>query len=530
MNSYRGFLCVCLFPLVMGACGKSKNDGTLAPKYGGTMVYTKNNAPVTLDPALTTETESTIPCDNIFDGLVQLKMGTTGIAPALAHSWDISKDGLTYTFHLRTGVAFHDSTPFDAQAVLFSFDRQYNAKNPYHFGVDKFEYWKNFSMDQIVKTVNALNDTTVQFKLFTPNGTFLYILSMQFTAIVSPTGMKKWGDQFYKHPVGAGAFRFVSWDDEMLMLEANPNYWDGRPYLDKVVFKAVHEADQRLAKLLSGEFQMIESPSPDKISQLESNSAIKLFKQPGVNIAYLAMNMNKKPFSDIRVRKAIVYAINREKLVKEVYGEFGRPAKNPIPPMLLGYNDEIRPTPYDPEKSRQLLKEAGFPNGFKTTLWTMPIAREYMPDGKKAGEIIQKDLQAVGIETKISTFKWYDYLEKIYRGEHDMAVMGWIADIPDPDNFFYPLLDKTVADQVPSNNIAFYKDEGFHQLLLQGKIATDQLVRGKIYREACSIFNRDLPWFVIAHSIVIVPMQSYVMDFQPYASYARKFNKVWLNN
>jgi peptide/nickel transport system substrate-binding protein len=531
MKPIYGFLLAVLLPLMMTACGKAKKEGLLAPKYGGTLVYTKNNPPVTLDPALTTETESTIPCDNIFDPLVQLKLGTTGIAPALAQSWDISKDGLLYTFHLRGGVTFHDGTPFNADAVLFSFNRQYDVKNPYHFGVDKFEYWKNFSMDQIIKSINAVNDTTVQFRLFTPNATFLYILSMQFTAIVSPTSMKQWGDQFYKHPVGTGAFRFVSWDaDGMLTLEANPNYWDGRPYLDKILFKAEHEAEQRVAKLLSGEFHMIESPSKDRISELESNPNIKLFKQPGVNISYLAMNMNKKPFDDIRVRQAIVYAINREKLVKEVFGEFGRPAKNPIPPMLLGYNDEIRLTPYDPEKSKQLLAEAGFPNGFKTTLWTMPIAREYMPDGNKAGVLIQKDLKAVGIDAEVSTFKWYEYLEKLYRGEHAMAIMGWIADIPDPDNFLYPLLDKTVADQIPSNNIAFYKSEEFHQLLLQGKIATDQLARGKIYREACVVFNRDLPWFVIAHSIVIIPMQSFVMDFQPYASYARKFNKVWLNN
>jgi peptide/nickel transport system substrate-binding protein len=519
--------------LTLNSCGKSEQKTDVdesKPKFGGTLVYTKNSPPVTLDPALTTETESTIPCDNIFDPLVQLKLGKTGIAPALAKSWDISPDGLIYTFHLRTGVAFHDGTPFNAKAVLFTFNRQRDPKHPFHQGGDKFEYWKNFSMNEMIRDIKAVNDSTVQFTLSSANSTFLYILTMQFTAIVSPDGMKKWGKDFYKHPIGTGAFKVLSWEsDDNLVLAANPDYWDGRPYLDTLIFKAQNHSDERIAGLLSGAYDMIESPTPEKISELENNKRLKLFKQPGVNIAYMAMNMNKKPFSDERIRKAVVYAINREKLVEKVFGEFGRPAKNPIPPMLLGYNEEIRFTPYDTDKAKQLLSEAGFPNGFKTKLWTMPISREYMPSGKEAAELIQQDLKTVGIETEIVTYPWHEYLERLYKGEHDMAIMGWIADIPDPDNFFYPLLDKTVAEIVPSNNIAFYKGEEMHQLLLKGKTTTDLVERGKIYKDACALFNRDLPWFTIAHSVVIVPMRSEVMNFQPYASYARKFNSVWLN-
>lgn len=518
--------------LVMG-CGKSgdtaKNEDELKPKYGGTLVYAKNNPPATLDPALTAETESTIPCDNIFDPLVQLKLGTTGIAPALARSWDISKDGLMYTFHLRTGVNFHDGTPFNAQAVLFSFDRQRDVKHPHHRPADKFEYWKNFSMNDIINDIKATDDSTVVFTLREPNATFLYILSMLFTAIVSPTAMEKYGENFSQNPVGTGAFRFVKWDsDGTLTLEANADYWDGKPYLDRLVFKAVEQHEERYQKLMNGEYDMIESPGPDRMKEIEKNPKFKTFKQPGVNIAYLAMNMNKKLFSDLRVRQAIVYGINREKLVSEVYGEFGRPAKNPIPPMILGYNDEIRPTPYDPEKAKKLLAEAGYANGLKLKLWTMPISREYMPDGQKTATLIQNDLKQIGVETEIVTYPWNDYLERIYRGEHDLAVMGWIADIPDPDNFF-TLLDKKVAEIYPSNNIAFYKSDEMYRLIAKGKTTSDQIERAKIYRDACAVFNKDLPWFIIAHSVVIVPMQSYVMNFQPYASYARKFNHVWLN-
>lgn len=520
------------FMLIL-SCGRSKSgkntDDPLQPQYGGTLVYVKNNPPATLDPAKSTESESTIPCDNMYDGLVQLKLGTTGTAPGLARSWDISGDGLIYTFRLRQGVEFHDGAPFNADAVLFSFNRQRDPKHPYHGTGDDFEYWKALGMDQIIKDIRAADDSTVVFELQESNATFLYILSMQFTNIVSPAALKKWGSEFWKHPTGTGPFVLSEWaEDGTLTLTANEQYWDGRPYLDRLVFKTVPLEDDRVKQLIKGEIDMTECGSPDHIRELEKHASVSFFRQPGVNIGYLAMNMNKKYFRDLRVRKAVVYAIDREKLVSEVFGEFGRPAKNPIPPMLLGYNDEIRPTPYDPGVSKKLLAEAGYPDGFSCSLWALPIIREYMPDGNKAARMIQSDLAQVGIRTDIVTYPWNEYLNRLYAGEHDLALMGWIADIPDPDNFFF-MLDKTVADQKQSNNVAFYRSDEMYRLIKQGKTVTSLIERSKIYKEACALFNTDLPWFVIAHSVVNIPMQKRVQNFQPYASYARRFNKVWMN-
>ncbi len=515
------------------SCGPSKNnqDSTTAlqPKFGGTLIYVKNNPPVTLDPAKTTETESTIPCDNIYDGLVQLKIGTTGTAPGLAHSWDISGDGLVYTFYLRPGVRFHDGTPFNAEAVLFSFDRQRYPQHPYHGTGDEFEYWKSLSMDKIIKEIQALNDSTVVFRLYEPNATFLYILSMQFLNIISPASMKKYENDFWKNPAGTGPFMMSSWSsDGTLTLTSNDHYWDGRPYIDKLIFKTGKKEEERVSQLIQGQIDMIECGNPDHIKTLAKDPSVHFFRQPGVNVGYLAMNMNKKYFKDLKVRQAVVYGIDREKLVKEVFGDFGRPAKNPIPPMLLGYNDEIRPTAYDPAASKRLLAEAGYPDGFRCTLWALPIIREYMPDGMKAAQIIQNDLKKIGIVTDIVSYEWNEYLDRLYAGEHDLALMGWIADIPDPDNFFF-MLDKTVADQKQSNNIAFYRSDEMYKLIRTGKTTTNQMERSRIYKEACSLFNQDLPWFVIAHSVVTVPMHKRVQNFQPYASYARRFNRVWID-
>lgn len=524
-------LILCIVSTGILACGSPSADGGKdLPKRGGTLVYAKNSPPVTMDPALTTDTESTTPCDNVYDPLVQLRLGSAGLTPGLAKTWEISSDGLIYTFHLRTGVMFHDGTPFNADAVLFAMERQRDINHPHPHQNDAFAFWQNFSMDRLIRQIRAMNDSTVEFELQNPNATFLYLLSMQFTSIPSPTAVKRWGKEFGRHPVGTGPFVFTRWtSDDVLVLAANEKYWDGRPFLDTLVFTAVPNADDRINRFLAGAYDMIESPPEHRISELEANGSIKLLRQPGVNVAYLAMNLNKRPYNDERVRRAVVYAINREALVENVYGQLGSPAKNPIPPTMIGYNEEIQPLPYDPSKARELLKEAGFPNGFKTSLWTMNIAREYLPDPKKAAELIRADLHEVGISADVKIYDWHDYIERTNEGEHDLAIRGWIADIPDPDNFFYPLLDKAVADQIPSNNIAFYRGEEMHELLMKGKTETNLFQRDLIYKEACSVFNRDLPWFLIAHSVVVIPMKESVMDFQPYASYSRRFNTVWFS-
>lgn len=524
---------VCVLGASLIACGPEKKTDTSAgeakPEFGGTLIYAKNGPPISLDPAATKETESSVIVASIFDGLVEQQAGKAAINPALARSWEISKDGITYTFHLRTGVTFHDGTPFNAGAVLFSFYRQQDPKHPGHTTRDAFEYWKNFNMDKVVKSITATNDSTVEFKLNKPDATFLNLLTINFAAIVSPEAVKKYKNDFYKNPVGTGAFKFLSWgDDGSVVCLANEKFMNGRPYADTLIFKPIPDGHQRWLDLKAGNVNMMATPGEADLTEIENTQGIKMAKQHGINVAYLAMNMSKKPFTDLRVRQAIVYAIQREQLVKEVYGELGRAAKNPIPPVLLGYNDEIRPTPYNPEKSKELLKEAGFPNGFKTKLLTVPIVREYMPNGKLAAEFIQKELKKVGIEVEIISYEWKEVLARRERGEHELAIAGWVGDAPDPHFFFFPLLDKLNAKSVGSTNAAYYNSEEMHSLIEKGKITFDAVERSGIYKKACEVFNKDLPWFTIAHSVSIVPMRDNVMDFQLHSSSVRKFEKVWI--
>lgn len=535
MRRHIGLL-LTLVVFVLSGCGKTDKKGTAtlseAPKplRGGTLTYAKNGAPITLDPALTQETESSVIVVNLFDCLVEQRAGRAGLDAGLARSWEISEDGLTYTFRLKRGVVFHDGTPFNADAVLFSIQRQRDPKHPYHGRGVNYEFWRSFNMDGILKDIQAPNDSTVVMTLFTPDATFLNVLSLNFMAIVSPTAVAKYGKDFYRNPVGSGAFKYVRWDpDGTVITAANEHYWNGRPYVDTLIFKPIPDARLRWTMLKNGEIDMMSTPDKADAPEIESSPTVKYSKQPGVTVSYLGMNMLKKPFDNLAVRRAIVYAINRDSLVEKVFGSLGRPAKNPIPPNILGYNEEIRFTPYDPDKSRQLLAEAGFPNGFKCSLWTLPIVREYMPNGKLAAELIQKDLRAVGIDVTIATFPWDEFLRRRGRGEHELTISGWTGDAPDPHFFFYPLLDRTSALTVSSTNAAFYTSVPMHDLITRGKTVADPVERSKVYKEACVLFNQDLPWFTIAHSVTMLPMRDYVMDFQLHSSAIRKFEKVWLN-
>lgn len=530
----RSFLFGLILSVALAGCGKSKKTETatvdeIKPKYGGTLIYAKNGPPITLDPAFTRETESSLINDNIFDGLIEQRAGRVAFDPGLAKSWNISPDGKVYTFHLRTNVLFHDGTPFNAEAVLFNFERQSNPKHPYRDKDRSYEYWKNFDLDDVIKSMRVVDDSTIEVTLNNPDATFINILSLSFLDIVSPTAKKKFGKDFERNPVGTGPFKFIRWEDDgTVVCEAFKDYWNGRPYIDTLVLKPIPDARTRWEMLRDKQIDMMGSPNQSDIADMDTTKGVVLARQPGVNVGYLAMNTLKKPLDNLKVRQAIVYAINREKLVKEVYGDMGRPAKNPIPPLLLGHNDEIRFTPFDPSLSKQLLSEAGYPRGLKLSLWTMTIVRDYMPDGMKAAKMIQNDLSAVGIETEIVAPAWQDFLKRRGMGEHDLSISGWVGDAPDPHFFFNPLLDKVIAEKKPSTNAAFYRSQEMHDLIVKGKETFDPLERSQVYKKACEVFNQDLPWFVIAHAMSVVPMRDYVRGFQMHSSSVRKFNRLWL--
>ncbi|HOL55181.1 MAG TPA: ABC transporter substrate-binding protein [bacterium] len=501
--------------------------GAETPKYGGTLIFGRGGDSVALDPANVTDGESTRVTEMIFEGLVGFKGETTDVIPVLATSWTISKDGKVWTFKLRKGVKFHDGTPFNAEAVKFSFDRQFDKNHPYY----KYGRWEyaEFALDPLQK-VEIVDDYTVRFTLKYPFSPFLANLAMFSCAIVSPTAVKKYEADFFKNPVGTGPFKFVEWTQkDKIVLEANSDYWGGRPYLDKLIFRVIPDNSVRWLELQKGSIDAMDGINPDDIPAIKNDPNVVFYQVPALNICYLAMNTEKKPFDNVSVRRAINYAINKKAIVDAFYGGIGIVAKNPIPPNMMGYNDKVKDYEYNPEKAKELLAKAGYPNGFETTLWTPSIPRVYVPQPTKVAEAIQADLAKVGIKAKIVTYDWGTYLQKTREGEHDMAILGWGSDNGDPDNTIYVLLDKDNTKKGVASNISFYKNDRLHDILIKAQQATSVSARKRLYEAAQEIIKSDAPWVPLAHTSAVAATRKYVKNFAVPAIGAIKFTRVWLD-
>src|SRR4030043_1172657 len=404
-----------------------------------------------LDPGDITDGESIARTDNIFEGLVEYVPGTADIQPWLATSWNISSDGKIIAFKLREGVKFHDGTDFNADAVVFSFARQYDTNHPFHqYG--EWPYWGYMFYD--VDRMEKIDDFTVKLVLKRPNASIMTSLAMFTVCIVSPTNAEKYKEDAFKNPCGTGPFKFGEWvKDDHITLEANENYWRERASLDKLIFKVIPDPSARLMALEVGEVQGIEYPNPADLDRIKANKDLKLLTEPGMNVGYMAMNTgygyideNKngvrdldseplvktpgyfEPLTKKEVRQAINLAIDKQSIVDNLYMGTAIKAKNGMPPFMLGYNDDIEDYPYDPARAKELLAEAGYPDGFEVTLYVMPVSRPYMFDPPKIGEAIQSYLAAVGITVKFYQVDWGTYLQETQAGKHQMCLLGWTGD------------------------------------------------------------------------------------------------------
>lgn len=490
------------------------------------IVYGKSKDAVTLDSADTTDGESSAVTVNIFEPLIRFKTEKTEVEPALAESWSVSPDKLTWTFKLRKGVKFHDGTPFNAEAVKFNYDRQMDPKNPWRF-TGKFEYWHLFFGG--VTSIEAPDSETVIFRLDKPDATFQANLAMFSMGIGSPTAIKKYGADYFKNPVGTGPYALEKWvRNEKIKLRRFEDYWGPKPEIEMLIFKPVPDNAVRLLELETNSIHVLDGINPDDVVHIRKNPKLKLITQPGLNVGYLAMNNEKKPFDQRDVRLAINYAINKPALVKAFFAEgtLGSPAKNPMPSMILGYNDKLHDYPYDPEKAKQLLAQAGLPQGFKTQLWVMPIARPYMPQPQRIAEAIQADLKKVGIEVNIVSYDWGTYLDKLSKGDHTMALMGWIGDNGDPDNFLYSLLDKNNTIKPSAANYAFYRGEAVHQLLVKARGVYDPKERASLYEQAQVLIKQDAPWVPLFHSTQTMATRAGVEGFYLHPVGEKRFNTI----
>jgi len=486
------------------------------------LVFGSSGDVVRLDPADVTDGESISRMDNIFEGLVEYEANSTEIKPCLAESWDISEDGKEIVFHLRKGIKFHDGTDFNADAVVFSFERQYNPEHPHHqYG--EWAYWGYMFSD--IDRVEKIDDYTVKLILSEPNASIMTSLAMFTVCIVSPANAEKYKEDAFRYPCGTGPFKFVEWvKDDHVTLEANEDYWRGRPKIDKIIFRVIPDPSARLLSLEVGEIHGMEYPNPADFDRIKANSDLVLMSEPGMNIGYMAMNTGYgyvdanqngvkdpdeplektpgyfEPLTKKEVRQAINMAIDKEAIVRDIFMGTASVAKNGMPPFMLGYNNEIEDYPYDPARAKELLAEAGYPDGFEVTLYVMPVSRPYMFDPPKIGEAIQSYLAAVGVKVNFYQVDWATYLQETEAGMHQMCLLGWTGDNGDPDNFLNVLYGLNACSIGTAGNHAFYTNEENQELLTKALRTYDVEKRVEYYKKAQELIHEDAGWVFLAHS------------------------------
>jgi dipeptide transport system substrate-binding protein len=493
--------------------------------YAKTLVYCSEGSPEGFDPAAyTAGTTFDASSRTAYSRLVEFKPGETTIVPGLAEKWDISPDGLTYTFHLRQGVKFQTTDYFTptrgltADDVVFSFQRQLDKNNPWYSYTDgiSYDYFDSMSLPTELKSAEKLDDYTVRFTLNTPDAAFLADLGMDFASIVSKEyadSLDKAGNkgQMNQKPVGTGPFIFVDYQqDAAIRYKANPDYFGDKPKVDDLVFAITPDASVRAQKLKAGECDIIPYPNPADVPDLKADADLSVQEQSGLNVAYLAYNTRQPPFDKPEVRRALNQAFNRDAIIQAVYGGNAIPAVNPIPPTMWGYNKETRNEDYNPDAAKKALADAGVTN-LTMKIWNMPVSRPYNPNGKRMAELMQADLAKIGVTATIDTMDWAQYLKALGALDRDGAMQaGWTGDNGDPDNFFAVLLG---CDGAPGNNKANWCDKDFDALIKKAKTTSDQAERAKLYEQASVIFKEQAPWFTIAHSQVFMPMNKKVTGF-----------------
>ena len=331
----------------------------------------------------------------------------------------------------------------------------------------------------------------------------------------SPAAIEKYGEKFREHPVGTGPYKFVEWKpNDRIVLEKNEDYWDqGKPKLQKIIFRAIPENSARLNALKTGEIDLMDGVNPSDIESIKADANLKIFERPSMNVGYLGMTTTRKPFDNKLVRQALNHAVDKQAIIDSFYGGLAESAKNPLPPSLEGYNDQVKEYPYDLKKAKELLKEAGYPDGFKMKLWAMPVPRPYMPDGMKIAEVIQSSFEKIGVKAEIVTYDWATYLDKVSKGEADAFLMGWTGDNGDPDNFIYTLLDK---DNIGGNNYTYFSNDELHDILIEAQSDPDQKKRNKLYQDAQELLHEESPWVPLVHSTPILAGSKDIDGYVPH--------------
>ena len=449
--------------------------------------------------------------DVIFNSLVSYDEAAKKVVPALAQSWDVSPDGLTYTFHLRPNVQFQTTDYFkpthalNADDVVFTFSRMLDDSNPWHkvAGASGFPHAQSMGLPKLIKSVSKVDENTVKFELNQPDATFISILTMGFASIYS----SEYADQLLKagkqvdlnaKPIGTGPFVLKSYTkDAVIRYDVNPSYWGPKPKIDRLIYAITPDATVRAQKVKAGECQIALSPKPQDVTDAKTDKSLAVVQTPAFMTAFVALNTDKKPLDNQKVRAALNMAFDRTTYLKTVFDNTATAAVNPYPPNTWSYNKSVKPWPYDPAKAKNLLAQAGFPNGFSTTIWVRPTGSMLNPNPKAGAELLQADFAKIGVKADVKVIEWGELIKEAKLGQHDSLFMGWAGDNGDPDNFLSPLFS---CNAVKSGiNFARFCDADLDKLIADGKATPDQAKRAKAYEVAQQIIHDQALWIPLGY-------------------------------
>ena len=475
------------------------------------IIYCSEGAPEIFNPQLVSSgTTIDATANQLYDQLITFNPSNYEIEPALAKSWHMTRDGKMITFYLRKDIEFHQTAYFipsrkmNADDVLFSFNRILDKNHPYHNVSDSnYPFFQSTQFTQLIHSIEKINDHTIRFKLNEANSSFLANIGSSSAAILS----KEYADELIERnamedidnfPIGTGPYKLKEYSaGAFIRYQPHENYWRNTPLLTQLIFDITPRDTGRLTKLLAGDCDIIAYPiAHEKIKQRPD---LTLDSVTSFNVSYLGFNVEKPPFNNLLVRKAIAHAINKQAILETVYANQAELARTLIPNSSWAYNDKITDIAYSVPKAKQLLNEAGYADGFTMDLWAIPLQRAYNPDSITMAKLVQADLKAIGITVNIvSNYEWSTFLRKLSEGEHQSFLLGWTADHPDPDNFFSPLLSCASA-QLGSNRTFWCNkkfDELIHKALQSGNINK----RKALYSKALTLVNQQVPLIPIAHA------------------------------
>jgi len=498
------------------------------PKSSGpptTFIFARGSDSQKLDPADVDDGESVNAMAQVLEGLVRFRTGTFEVEPCLAESWKISPDGLTYTFKLREGVRFHDGTPLDAEAARYTFVRQMDPSHPAHLPEASFQYWNTLYQD--VKAVEAVDSRTLVFHLSGPNASLIYSLAIFPAWLISPKALDTYGPDFQRHPVGTGPYRFSSWSpNQAIIFEKNADYWDrsAPPQFERIVMKVVPENTVRLLELRAGRVHGIDGLQPAELKALRDDPALRVYSEPGMNVGYLAFQMENPKFAEAEIREAIAMAINFEELHQVALDGSGTIARLPMPPGFLGDDGDRRlDIPFDPDAARRIL--AKYADRWKTpvTLNVMTAPRPFLPEPVKAASLIRAALGRVGVPVEIVAKDFKTHLDLARDGAFEMSIIGWIGDNGDPDNFLSIFFGSWAAVKGAATNFSFYRNADMDRLLLAARAEVDTAKRAALYKQVLLLWRRDLPLIPLLHGDNIAVMRREVTGFRVQGTGELKF-------